>query len=154
MADDHGPLTEQVAHLRRLLAGVADHDQAASEIQTAFAAAAHTLNDEILEHFGFEEECVFPFLSDALAELADEIRFLEASHDAICGALVRLEHLAQREEGHAFVALFSQVVHVFERFDKVYSDHVVQEAKLLAKAAQALSPEQRKALNEASEGLL
>ena len=51
-------------------------------------------------------------------------------------------------------ALFSQVVHVFERFDKVYSDHVAQEAKLLAKAAHALSPEQRMALNEASEGLL
>jgi hypothetical protein len=67
---------------------------------------------------------------------------------------VRLQHLAQRDEGQAFVALFSQVLHVFERFDKVYSDHVAQEAALLNKAALQLSSDQRKALNDAAEGLL
>ena len=154
MADDHGPLTEQVAHLRRLLEQVTGQDRTPLDVQDAFAAAANTLHDELLEHFGFEEECVFPFLSDTLSQLADEIRLLEASHDTICGALVRLQHLAQRDEGQAFVALFSQVLHVFERFDKVYSDHVAQEAALLNKAALQLSSDQRKALNDAAEGLL
>lgn len=154
MADDHGVLTEQVAHLKRLIANVVTEGQPAERIQEAFTAAAQVLHDDLLEHFGFEEECVFPFLSEALTDLAPEIRALEASHDTICGALVRVEHLAQREDGRAFASLFPQVAHVFERFDRVYSEHVAQEAALIARSARMLTAEQRKALNLAAEGLL
>jgi hypothetical protein len=73
---------------------------------------------------------------------------LEAAHDTVCGAVVRLAHLAARDEPSSA----SLVAH-YERFEDAYARHSQEEAALLAELGSTLDATQRGELAELLRGL-
>jgi hypothetical protein len=156
---DHGPLSESVLTIREMIQTVrrgSEHEldvqfADAARIHATFAEAVGEFREDLLEHFGREEECLFPFLVDTLPDLRAAVEALESDHDQICGALVRLGYLAERD---SFAEQFNQVVHTFTRFENAYLDHAAAEIALLRRADAALDRVQRAALRRAEQGLL
>jgi iron-sulfur cluster repair protein YtfE (RIC family) len=153
LESEHTPLTEGVAHLRDLVDRVESGGAAPAEIRDAFALGLAELREQLLEHFGREEECFFPFFENALPTIRSEVQSLEAAHDQICGSLTRLVHLASRE-GRSFAETFAHVAHVFRRFEATYAEHARNERGVLRRASAELSEAQREALAREAEGLL
>jgi iron-sulfur cluster repair protein YtfE (RIC family) len=107
------------------------------------------LREELLRHFAVEEEGLFPFLLATFPAKADAVERLASAHDTICGALVRLSHLAAREGEASTAAL----VTLYERFEGAYAKHSQDEASLFADLGRTLSGPQRAQLAELLRGL-
>ncbi|MCA9689689.1 MAG: hemerythrin domain-containing protein [Nannocystaceae bacterium] len=150
---DHAPLTASLEELAEHVRAVQQEGRTPADVHGGFSETVEEFRDDLLEHFGREEECLFPFLVEALPELADEIAALEAGHDQICGGVVRLAHLADRDP-RAFTGVWVQVLHTFERFDAAYREHARVERALLQRAVRSLNSEQRAALRRAEQGLI
>nr|HEX4312502.1 hemerythrin domain-containing protein [Kofleriaceae bacterium] len=105
------------------------------------------LRELMFLHFAREEEGLFPFVSDAVPELAVQVHAMAVVHDAICGALARVYHLA---ESNAEIAAITAV---FTRFEAAYASHAENEAEILAKLASCLDPEQREQVAALVRGL-
>ncbi len=105
------------------------------------------LREVLFLHFAREEEGLFPFVSEAFAELSWQVQSMAAAHDGICGGLSRLIHmLATGAETAAALA-------VFERFERAYGEHARAEARLLTELDRVASAEQRATLAELVRGL-
>ncbi len=152
LEDEHGPLAARVQGLGELVAAITEGARAPESAHAEFVAGLEVLRDELLDHFGREEECFFPFFAEALPDAAPAVHGLEAAHDRICGALTRLVHLSARSEA-AFAQSFVHVARVYARFAATYAEHAESEREVLHQAAERLSDEQRGALEEAARGL-
>lgn len=95
------------------------------------------LQDLLFNHFAREEEALFPFIAEALPDLAPEIDALLLAHDAICGLLARLVHVAGTPAGVTGVAP------IYARFEMTYAAHAKAEAAFLASLETRLDREQR-----------
>ena len=132
---DHVHLSRLVADLR---SGFDQGDVDPDEIAATLAA----LRDDLFEHFGREEEVLFPYLMETLPDLRSAIARLEDAHDRICGAVSRLHSVAAKgssalREQHALAE------QLFRRFDTDYVEHARHESELLRSLAARLSDEQR-----------
>jgi iron-sulfur cluster repair protein YtfE (RIC family) len=105
------------------------------------------LRELVFLHFAREEEGLFPFVSEAVPELADRTLEMSTAHDAICGGLARMCHLA------AANAELAQVLAVFARFEATYASHADAEAELLRELTARLDAGQRAQLAELVRGL-
>jgi iron-sulfur cluster repair protein YtfE (RIC family) len=110
-------------------------------------ALVHRL-DELREllflHFAREEEGLFPFVAEAVA---DRVQAMAMAHDAICGGLARMCHLASAN------AELAQVLAVFARFEAAYASHADAESELLRELTARLDAEQRARLADLVRGL-
>src|SRR5450755_2605740 len=105
MSDPIRELEHTHVHLTKLALGMGQElrdEQGQARSMTGarrqeLLALVETLRDELLQHFADEEEGLFPFVRTSVPAKAAVVDKLEASHDAICGALVRLAHLASRD---------------------------------------------------------
>lgn len=150
---ENGPLSLAIARLGELVRDVESGEREPSSVRELFLAALEQLREQLLQHFGREEECFFPFFSEVLPEMRDDVDLLEAAHDRISGSLSRLLYLAGR--GHpTFAEHFGHIVHVFRRFEVTYSEHARSEGAVLRRAADALTADQLDALVESSRGLI
>jgi hypothetical protein len=150
---DHVPLGELVGALRATLDAVARGERAAPDVYLDVSEGVAQIRDDLLEHFGREEEGFFPFVAQALPDVAARLAELSSAHDTLCGALTRLTHLASRGAG-TFVEQFRQVEALFERFEAAYGEHARDERAFLREIDRRLDPAQRAALLEAARGLL
>ncbi|HEX2691209.1 MAG TPA: hemerythrin domain-containing protein [Kofleriaceae bacterium] len=105
------------------------------------------LREQLFLHFAQEEEGLFPFVSETVPELADQVQAMAVAHDAICGGLARMYHLAVAN------AELAVVVAVFTRFETGYASHAEVEARLLHTLSERLDPAQRAQLAELVRGL-
>jgi iron-sulfur cluster repair protein YtfE (RIC family) len=105
------------------------------------------LREQLFKHFAREEEGLFPFVAETLPELADQVNAMAQSHDAICGALVRMVHLAATNAEPASIAT------IHERFETAYAAHAKAEAELLDSLTRRLDGEQLAALASLVDGL-
>ena len=105
------------------------------------------LRELLFLHFAREEEGLFPFVAEVLPSLADQMREMALAHDAICGGLARMIHLAC--VGGDPVTLGG----VFERFEVAYSAHAGTEAELLAAVDRGLGADHRARLAALVDGL-
>ena len=132
---DHVHLSRMVADLRSSFdRGDIDHDE--------LAGILAALRDDLFEHFGREEEALFPYLMETLPDLRSSIARLEDAHDRICGAVSRLHSVAAKgssalREQHALAE------QLFRRFDSDYVEHARHESELLRSLSTRLSEEQR-----------
>ena len=94
------------------------------------------LRDDVLHHFADEEEVLFPFVRRALPERAAVVDKLEASHDLICGTVVRLAHLV----GHS---VHRQLGALYARFERAYGEHSRDELALFDELRQRLVANER-----------
>jgi hypothetical protein len=105
------------------------------------------LRELLFLHFAREEEGLFPFVADIVPELADQVHAMALAHDAICGGLARMYHLASAN------AEVTTITAVFRRFEGAYASHAEVEAQLLRTLSGRLGPEHRARLAALVEGL-
>jgi hypothetical protein len=84
------------------------------------------LKDLVIEHFGEEEENVFPILSELLPAAAESLAELASGHDAMCGLAVRLGAVASRGEPD-----MATMTALFERLETSYGEHARREQAAL-----------------------
>lgn len=116
------------------------------------------LREQLFFHFAREEEGLFPFVSDRLPELAERVTEMAVAHDAICGALARMVHVAaagtSADTAPAAAKIAEElaspsVLHaLFERFQTAYAAHARFEAELLQVLDDRLDAVQRAQLAE------
>lgn len=145
----HETLTQLALEVRRLVADDSGEQRAARK---RLLARIEVLREELLEHFAKEEEGLFPFVRHHLPLTARAVDRLEASHDAICGSLVRLAHLVASDR-KVPAANHSTLIALYERFEKAYGEHSRDEALLLQELGRALDERQRRQLAELLRGL-
>jgi len=128
----HGHLNELAVEVQRLLG-----EQPSAETREELTSALELLRDELLTHFANEEEGLFPFIRATVPSTAAAVDRLEEAHDAICGTVTRLAHLAARDaEADALASLY-------QRFEATYARHSQNEAALFDELSKTLTPVQR-----------
>ncbi len=142
LSHDHGELNRRVLDLGGLIRGLAAGADARTLVEPL-----RDLREMLFLHFAREEEGLFPFVTDQVGELADQVHVMELAHDTICGSLARMVHLAST---NASLVLLLQL---FDRFENAYAAHATTEAELLAELDSKLDPAQRARLAQLVEGL-
>ena len=136
LAHDHADLNRRVLALGTVIRKL----EGEPGVSGALIDSLTELRELLFLHFAREEEGLFPFVAEHVPDLADQAREMAVAHDAICGALARMFHLASAAEAVAAIAP------VFERFEASYASHAATEARLLEQLAPRLAPEARDAL--------
>ena len=136
LAHDHADLNRRVLELG-----------AAFPKAQAFLPELEELREHMFLHFAREEEGLFPLASDWIPELGEQVLAMVSAHDAICGALARMIHMASTEaDAAAFEGLLA-------RFQTAYADHAKNERDLLQRLDTGLDAAQRAQLAELVRGL-
>lgn len=105
------------------------------------------LRELLFLHFAREEEGLFPVVGEVLPALADQVHEMALAHDAICGGLARMIHLATVGGDPGVLG------GVFERFEVAYSAHARAEAELLDAVGKGLGAEHLARLAALVDGL-
>ena len=152
MTDPIDDLTHDHAELNRRVIAVGtairslDRD-GGDGLARALVRQVGELREMLFLHFAREEEGLFPFVAEAVPELVGPVQAMAVAHDAICGALARIYHLAEVSAG------ISAITAVFSRFESAYASHAETEAAFLHKLSARLAPGQRDHLASLVHGL-
>jgi iron-sulfur cluster repair protein YtfE (RIC family) len=129
LAHDHADLNRRVLELGPIL----------GKLRTlpSLLPLLQELREHLFLHFAREEEGLFPLVAEWIPELADQVLAMVSSHDAICGALARMIHVASTEADpgalHGLLA----------RFEAAYAAHSQTEVELLQRLDAGLDAAQR-----------
>jgi len=145
LVHDHADINRRVFALGSAIRAL-DRDDG-DGLALALVTRLGELRELLFLHFAREEEGLFPFVSESVPDLADQVHAMALAHDAICGGLARMYHLA------AANAELPTVLAVFTRFETAYGSHAEVEAKLLHTLSGRLDSEQRARLAELVRGL-
>lgn len=96
---------------------------------------AERLRDEFVDHFGDEEEHLFPELAKLVPGAGADLDELQKAHDTLCGLAVRI---AMTTETSA-----TQIDALIERLDGAYRQHARREIEVLRATMSKLTPERR-----------
>jgi hemerythrin HHE cation binding domain-containing protein len=105
------------------------------------------LRELLFLHFAREEEGLFPLVAELVPELAEQVQAMAMAHDAVCGGLARMYHLAAANTD------LTTILAVFLRFEAAYASHAQIEAELLRTVGERLDAAQLTRLAEAVRGL-
>lgn len=143
LVHDHGAINRILLELGKEMEAL----RKGEEVNPDLADELHALRDLLFLHFAQEEEGLFPFVAEALPELADQVGSMAAAHDGICGGLSRLIHMLETQ------ADATTTLGIFERFENAYGEHARLEAQLLTAVDKGVTPAQRAQLAELVRGL-
>ena len=145
LAHDHADIHRRVVAVGGALRALeAAGDQGSAR---ALAGQLRELRELLFLHFAREEEGLFPFVTDAVPDLVDAVNAMALAHDAICGGLARMVHLAAADGTVAAIAP------VFARFETTYAHHARAEVSLLDALRSRLDAAQRAQLAALVAGL-
>jgi len=139
LSDALGELNHEHASMSDALDGLHRARRSGADAE-ALVEHAERLRDEFLDHFGDEEEHLFPSLAELVPKASAELDALRQSHDALCGLAVRIAGSASAHGSGA------QLDALIERLDVAYREHARHEVEVLRAILEALSPAQREAL--------
>jgi iron-sulfur cluster repair protein YtfE (RIC family) len=145
LVHDHADINRRVFALGSAIRAL-DRDDG-NGMALALVTRLGELRELLFLHFAREEEGLFPLVAESLPELADEVHAMALAHDAICGGLARMYHLASANTE------LSTILAVFTRFETAYAAHAEVEVRLLHTLAGRLDPAQRAQLAELVRGL-
>ena len=154
LVHDHDVLTSHVEHISALMFGLTGRQFAPEAMRDQLLQQLELLRDQMLEHFGFEEEAAFPFLVEKVPGHAQAVRALMQAHDRIGRSLTETVELVTLTNRDTFSLQVSPVAESFERFVNNYRSHVREEAEVLTAMEAELSQSQRDALSEIAKGLI
>ena len=154
LVHDHEVLTSQVEHVRALVRGLLGKAFAPESLYEELLQQADSLRDQLLEHFGFEEEAAFPFLVNALSEHAETLRSLSLAHERVVRCLVEVVDLVRLTTKDTLGLQLGPIAAAFERFANAYSSHVNEESEVLDVMQEQLTGSQRQALSAIAKKLL
>jgi DUF438 domain-containing protein len=146
LTHDHADINRRVLAIGAAIRAL-DRDGGGNGLARALVGRLHELRELLFTHFAREEEGLFPFVADAMSALTTPIADMAVAHDAICGALARVYHLAESS------AEISAITQMYTRFEAAYASHSETEARLLHDLARALDPAQRDKLAVLVRGL-
>src|SRR3954466_6585438 len=109
LVHDHAAINRRVFALSSTIRTLGRDD--GNGMALALVTRLGELRELLFLHFAREEEGLFPFVSDTVPELADRVLAMAMAHDAVCGGLARMYHLASAN------AELAQVQAVFSRFE-------------------------------------
>lgn len=138
---DHVHLSRLVADLRAMIAELSAEPPRA-DLAEEITATLGALRDDLFEHFGREEEALFPYLMETLPDLRAVVARLEDAHDRICGTLSRI-HAVGAKGGSALRDQRPLVTQLFGRFEAEYVAHARNESEFLRSLAARLGEEDR-----------
>jgi len=92
LAHDHADINRRVLAVGASIRALDCED--GNGLAVALASQLDELREMMFLHFAREEEGLFPFVSELVPDLADQVRAMELAHDSICGGLARMCHLA------------------------------------------------------------
>jgi iron-sulfur cluster repair protein YtfE (RIC family) len=145
LVHDHSDINRRVLALGSAIRALGRND--GHGMALALTHRLGELRELLFLHFAREEEGLFPFVAEAVPELADQVQAMALAHDAICGGLARMYHLASAN------ADLTVILAVFARFETVYASHADTEAELLRQLGRRLDPAQRAQLADLVRGL-
>jgi hypothetical protein len=145
LAHDHADINRRVLALGTAIRSLGRDE--CDGLALALVTQIGELRELLFLHFAREEEGLFPFVAEAVPDLAEQVHAMALAHDAVCGGLARMYHLA------AANAEITGVAAVFARFEAAYASHAEVEAELLHKLGGQLDREQRARLAELVRGL-
>lgn len=145
LTHDHADINRRVLALGSAVRAL-DRDDG-NGMARALVGRVGELREQLFLHFAQEEEALFPFVAEAVPELSAQVQSLEVAHDAICGALARIYHLATAN------AEISSITALFTRFETAYAKHAEAEAEFLGALSARLDGEQRAHLASLVRGL-
>jgi iron-sulfur cluster repair protein YtfE (RIC family) len=145
LVHDHADINRRVFALGSTMRAL-DRD-GGNGMALALVTRLGELRELLFLHFAREEEGLFPLLAELAPDLADQVHSMELAHDAICGALARMYHLA------AANADLATIITVFLRFEATYGSHAEIEAEVLNKLTGRLDAQQRARLGDLVRGL-
>ncbi len=140
LSHDHGELNRRVLALSARMGEPKLDPQGVAHLLVE-------LRELLFTHFAREEEGLFPFVAERIPSFAMRVHDMAVAHDTICGALSRACHLA------SLAAERSQLVAVYERFERAYAEHARTESELLAALDLQLDAADRDRLAALVEGL-
>jgi iron-sulfur cluster repair protein YtfE (RIC family) len=143
----HGNLRKLAPEIGRLLRIDPKASQIA-ETRRTLIRRLEQLRDDLLGHFANEEEGLFPFIRANVPAKIEAVGRLEAAHDTICGAIVRVAHLVARDRAATRDASI-----IYERFEAAYAAHSRDEAALFEELEDTLTKDQRRGLADFLRGL-
>lgn len=144
LAHDHSDLNRRVLELGAMIGG---RRTGRTGCDKGLVEMLSELREDLFLHFAREEEGFFPYVAEHLPELAEQVNAMAVAHDAICGALARMCHMAASE------AKPTTLRAVFERFESAYAGHANSEAELLRSLDGRLDADQRTQLAVLVRGL-
>ena len=145
---DHAPMSAVLLEIREWFAANESGETREGEA-AALREKLETLKELVVEHFGEEEETVFPILSELLPAAAESLGELAAGHDAICGLAVRLGAVATRPDPD-----MNTMHTLFERLETSYGEHARREQAALKAIRGRLSPDKLDELKKRLRSLL
>jgi len=145
LAHDHADINRRVLAVGASIRALDCED--GNGLALALASRLDELRELLFLHFAREEEGVFPFVTEAVPGLADQVHAMAIAHDAICGGLARLCHLAAANAEPTILRP------VFVRFETAYASHAEVEAQFLRTLASQLGADDRTRLAELVRGL-
>jgi hemerythrin-like domain-containing protein len=154
LVHDHEVLTSQVEHVRALVRGLLGKTFAPESLYEELLQQVDSLRDQLLEHFGFEEEAAFPFLVNALPEHAETLRSLCLAHERVVRCLIEVVDLVRLTTRDTLGLQLGPIASAFERFANAYGSHVDEESEVLDVMQQQLTGSQRQALSDIARKLL
>lgn len=141
----HAALTRLVMEIREAI-----REEPGEKSRKHLVERLERLRDELLRHFADEEEGLFPFLRSHVPARAEAVDRLADTHDALCGAVVRLVHLVQDDRKAPEPPTIESH---YERFESTYGQHSRAEAALLEELGATLDAPQRTELARILKGL-
>lgn len=154
LVHDHEVLTSQVEHVGALVHGLLERSFAPDTLHDELVQQVDSLRDQMLEHFGFEEEAAFPFLTNALPENAEMLRSLALAHERIARCLVEVADLVRLTTKETLGLQTGPIAAAFDRFDNAYRSHVNEESEVLDVVEEQMTSSQRQALSDIARKLL
>jgi iron-sulfur cluster repair protein YtfE (RIC family) len=145
LAHDHADINRRVLALGAAVRAL-DRDDG-DGMALALVTRLGELRELLFLHFAREEEGLFPFVSEAVPDLAEQVHAMAVAHDAICGGLARMYHLA------AANTEIATIIAVFTRFEGAYASHAEVEAEILHTLGGRLDRAQREQLAALVRGL-
>jgi hypothetical protein len=145
LVHDHADINRRVFALGSTIRAL-DRD-GGNGMALALVTRLGELRELLFLHFAREEEALFPMVAELVPELADQVHSMALAHDAICGGLARMYHLAAANTD------LTTIIAVFLRFETAYASHSESEAELLNALGHRLDPAQLAQLAELVRGL-
>lgn len=151
-ADSVDKLEHDHVHLSRLVEGMRESlreairgEKDGESLRADLEEFLDLVQEELFEHFGKEEEGLFPWVIERLPDTRDRVASLEQGHDRICGVASRLQHIATAETADLSEHL-DTLVTLFARFDAYFTKHAREEWELFTHVRTRLDAPERREL--------
>lgn len=154
LVHDHEVLTSQVEHVAALVQGLSDRSFDPASIREELIKQVELLKDQLMEHFGFEEEAAFPFLTKVMPEDAPRLQAMSLEHDRVARHLVEVSELLRLTTRQTLQLQTGPIAATFEQFLNCYRSHVHDESEVLSAMQCKLTEEQRRELSALAEQLV